>query len=130
MIAILKQILNFKTFFQITFVLSLIGLYILISDFGYDQTNPVQELINGYYFVVLALGIIATAIRYITLKKNIRDKVFIFDAGSLLIIIVVIFIHFFSQEAHLHLSFLYNDNWLKFAILLTFIREFAEQKIN
>ncbi|MDF1517252.1 MAG: potassium transporter TrkG [Lutibacter sp.] len=130
MIAILKQILNFKTFFQITFLLSLIGLFVLITDFGYDQTDPVQELINGYYFVVLALGIIATAIRYITLKKNIRDKVFIFDAVSLLIIIYIILIHFFSQEAHRHLSFLYNDNWLKFAILLTFMREFAEQKIN
>lgn len=130
MIAILKQILNFKTFFQITFLLSLIGLFVLITDFGYDQSDPIQELINGYYFLVLALGIIATAIRYITLKKNIRDKVFIFDAVSLLIIIYIILIHFFSQEAHSHLSFLYNDNWLKFAILLTLIREFAEQKIN
>lgn len=130
MIAILKQILNFKTFFQITFLLSLIGLFVLITDFGYDQTDPIQEFINGYYFVVLALGILATAIRYITLKKNIKDKVFIFDAVSLLVIIYIIFIHFFSQEAHRHLSFLYNDNWLKFAILLTLIREFAEQKIN
>jgi len=129
-IAILKQILNFKTFFKITFLLSLIGLFVLITDFGYDQSNPIQELINGYYFLVLALGIIATAIRYITLKKNIHHKVFIFDAVSLLIIIYIIFIHFFSQEAHRHLSFLYNDNWLKFAILLTLIREFAEQKIN
>lgn len=130
MIAILKQILSFKTFFQITFLLSLIGLFVLITDFGYNQTDPVQELINGYYFLVLALGIIATAIRYLTLKKNIRDKVFIFDAVSLLIIIYIILIHFFSKEAHRHLSFLYNDNWLKFAILLTLIREFAEQKIN
>ncbi len=130
MIAIIKQILNFKTFFQVTFLFSLIGLFVLITDFGYDQSDPVQEYINGYYFVILALGIIATAIRYITLKKNIRDKVFIFDAASLFIIIFIIFIHFFSQESHRHLSFLYNDNWLKFAILLTLIREFAEQKIN
>ena len=130
MIAKLKHILNFKTFFQITFLLSLTGLFVLIADFGYDQSDTVQEYINGYYFVVLALGIVATAIRYITLKKNIHDKVFIFDAGSLLIIILIIFIHFFSQKAHHHLSFLYNDNWLKFAILLTLIREFAEQKIN
>jgi len=129
-IAILKQILNFKTFFKITFLLSLIGLFVLITDFGYDQSNPIQKLINGYYFIILALGIIATAIRYITLKKNIHDKVFIFDAVSLLIIIYIILIHFFSQEANRHLSFLYNDNWLKFAILLTLVREFAEQKIN
>ena len=130
MIAILKQILNIKTFFQITFLLSLIGLFVLITDFGYDQSDSIQEFINGYYFIVLASGIIATAIRYITLRKNTNDKVFIFDAVSLLIIIYIILIHFFSKEAHRHLSFLYNDNWLKFAILLTLIREFAEQKIN
>jgi len=129
-IAVLKQILNIKTFFQITFLLSLIGLFVLITDFGYNQTDPIQEFINGYYFIVLASGIIATAIRYITLRKNTNDKVFIFDAVSLLIIIYIILIHFFSKEAHRHLSFLYNDNWLKFAILLTLIREFAEQKIN
>ncbi|NEW79267.1 MAG: ATPase [Gelidibacter sp.] len=122
--------LNFRTLFKIAFLLSLVGLFILIFDFGYDQDNPIQELINGYYFIVLITGIIATAIRYLTLKKNLQDKVFIFDAFSLLIITYIILIHFFSQEAHRHLSFLYNDNWVKFAILLTFIREFAEQKIN
>ena len=130
MTAILKQIFNSNLFFKITFLLSLIGLFVLIFDFGYNQDNPIQELINGYYFIVLIAGILATAIRYLTLKKNLQDKVFIFDAVSLLIIIYLILIHFFSQEAHRHLSFLYNDNWVKFAILLTFIREFAEQKIN
>lgn len=130
MIAILKQIFNFKIFFKIAFFLSFAGVIVLISDFGYDQSNPIQEIINGYYFIVLTIGVIATAIRYITLKKNIHDKVFIFDTASLLIIIFIIFIHFFSWETHRHLTFLYNDNWLKFAILLTFIREFAEQKLN
>jgi len=127
---LLTQILNFKIFFKIAFLLGLIGLLILILDFGYNQDNPVQELINGYYFIVLTTGILATAIRYFTLKKKREGKVFIFDVASLLIIIYIILIHFFSQEAHRHLNFLYNDNWLKFAILLTFIREFAEQKIN
>lgn len=102
----------------------------MISVFGYDQSDPIQEIINGYYFIILTIGIIATAIRYITLKRNIHDKVFIFDVASLLIIIFIILIHFFSWEIHRHLTFLYNDNWLKFAILLTFIREFAEQKLH
>jgi len=129
-IAILKHIFNFKTLFKFAFLLSFLGFIVLISDFGYNQSEPIQELINGYYFIVLSVGVIVTAIRYITLKKNIHDKVFIFDVASLLIIIFVIFVHFISPEAHRHITFLYNDNWVKFAILLTFIREFAEQKLN
>ncbi len=130
MIAILKHIFNFRTLFKFAFLLSFLGFIVLISDFGYNQSEPIQELINGYYFIVLSVGVIVTAIRYITLKKNIHDKVFIFDVASLLIIISVIFVHFISQEAHRQITFLYNDNWVKFAILLTFIREFAEQKLN
>ena len=129
-IAILKHIFNFRTLFKFAFLLSFLGFIVLISDFGYNQSEPIQELINGYYFIVLSVGVIVTAIRYITLKKNIHDKVFIFDVASLLIIISVIFVHFISQEAHRQITFLYNDNWVKFAILLTFIREFAEQKLN
>lgn len=130
MIDSLKSVFNLKIFFKVAFLLSLAGVFVFIFDFGYNQNHLIQEIINGYYFIVLTIGIIATSIRYITLRKNINNKVFIFDTASLLIIIYIILIHFFSQEAHRHFTFLYNDNWLKFAILLSFIREFAEQKIN
>jgi Trk-type K+ transport system membrane component len=129
-IAILKQILNFRTLFKIAFLLSLIGFAILIFDFGYDQSDLIQEKINIYYFIVLIIGVVVTIMRYVTQKKNMLAKVLIFDAFSLLLILYIILIHFFSQEAHRHLTFLYNDNWVKFAILLTFIRELAEQKLN
>jgi trk system potassium uptake protein TrkH len=129
-ITILKQIFNFRILFKLAFLLSFIGFIVLISDYGYNQSDSTQQLINGYYFIVLTIGVIVTAIRYITLKKNIRDKVFIFDVVSLFIIIFVIFIHFLSLEADRQMTILYNDNWVKLAILLTFIREFAEQKIN
>lgn len=128
-IAKLKHFFNSKTLFKFAFILSFIGFIVLIFDFGYNHSEPVQELINGYYFIVLSVGVIVTAIRYITLKKNINNKVFIFDVASLFLIIYIILIHFFSHEAHHYLTFLYNDNWVKFAILITFIREFAEQKL-
>jgi Trk-type K+ transport system membrane component len=76
------------------------------------------------------MGIVSTILRYITLRKSLRTKVISFDFISILITVYVIFIHFFSAEAHQHLSFFYNDNWVKITILLTFIREFSEQNIN
>ena len=98
MIAILKQVFNFKILFKIAFLLSLIGFIVLISDFGYNQSNATQQLINGYYFIVLTMGVLVTAIRYITLKKNIHDKVFIFDIISSLLIVYIVLIHFFRRK--------------------------------
>jgi len=130
MINLFKVFSNLKILFKIVFILSFIGLFVLISDFGFNQSESIQKLINSYYFIVLSLGIVATLLRYITQLKNIQTKVIVFDGLSLILIVYVISIHFFSQEAVHQLTFLYNDNWLKLAILLTFIREFAEQKIN
>lgn len=130
MIDKLKHIFNFQLFFKIAFLLTLAGFFVLISDFGYNQSDNIQAKINIYYFIVLTIGIITTLLRYLIQSKNIHSKVFIFDATSLVLTIYIILIHFFSQEANRHLTFLYNDNWVKFAILLTFIREFAEQNLN
>lgn len=130
MINLFKVFSNLKILFKIVFILSFIGLFVLISDFGFNQSDYIQKLINSYYFIVLSLGIVATLLRYITQLKSIQTKVIVFDGLSLILIVYIISIHFFSQEALHQLTFLYNDNWLKFAILLTFIREFAEQKIN
>jgi Trk-type K+ transport system membrane component len=69
-------------------------------------------------------------LRYTTKEKKIKNSVLAFDIVSIFITLLVLYIHFFSEEAHHHLSFLYNDNWVKFVIILTFTREFSEQNIN
>lgn len=120
----------FNLLFRFTFILSLLGLILLIYDFGYNHAPLQQNLINAFYFVVLASGVATTFLRYAMRRKNMRWQVITFDALSILLTVNVVLIHFFSQEANRHLSFLYNDNWIKYVILLTFIREFAEQRIN
>lgn len=130
MITDLKRQLNIKLFYRIAFLLSLIGIFILIIDFGFNQPINIQIKINAFYLIVLCIGILTTLLRYITQRKEIQAKVLLFDTFSILITLYVIYIHFFSQEAHQHLTFLYNDNWVKITLLLTFIREFSEQNIN
>lgn len=123
--------LKLKIFiYKLTFVLTLIGLFVLILDYGYDQKSEIQLKLNIFYFVVLWMGIVTTILRYWSQRKLINIKVLSFDFISILITVYVIFIHFFSAEAHRHLTFFYNDNWVKITILLTFIREFSEQNIN
>ena len=119
-----------KLFYRFVFVISFLGLFLFVFDFGYDQSSDVQIFLNAFYFIIIVLGVLSSVLRYRLKEKIIKRSVLIFDIISIIISFVVLYIHFFSEEAHQHLTFLYNDNWVKFAIILTFIREFSEQNIN
>ncbi|MDP3313807.1 TrkH family potassium uptake protein [Lutibacter sp.] len=125
-----KDFFNIKLLYKLAFLLSLSGLFILIFDFGFDQPTTIQNKINGFFLTVLCIGIFTTVLRYLTQGKNIEAKVILFDSLSIIITLLVIYFHFFSEEAYRQVTFLYSDNWIKITILLTFIREFSEQKIN
>ena len=119
-----------KTLYQAAFASSLIGMLLFIVDFGFDKSVEVQKAFNIYYFIVIGLGIISTIVRYIERSKQIKREVLIFDILTILITLTILYTHFLGEDAHKHISFLYNDIWVKFAITLTFIREFSEQNIN
>lgn len=119
-----------QVLFQVAFYISIIGVFLFIVDFGFDKSQRAQIWFNTFYFVVIGLGILATVLRYLERQKKIKRSVFIFDAVTILVTLMILYAHFFGEEAHKHLSFLYNDTWVKFAIILTFIREFSEQEIN
>ncbi|MFH4967488.1 potassium transporter TrkG [Gaetbulibacter sp. M240] len=116
--------------FKAAFITSVIGMFLFIADFGFNKSEYIQKLFNTYYFIVIALGIIATILRYLERLKKIKRSVIIFDVVTILVTLFILFAHFLGEDAHRHISFLYNDNWVKFAIILTFIREFSEQNIN
>ncbi|MGN7515940.1 MAG: TrkH family potassium uptake protein [Allomuricauda sp.] len=117
-------------FFQIAFYTSIIGVCLFIVDFGFDKSRQIQIGFNTFYFVVIALGILATVLRYTKGTKQFKRSVVIFDLLTIFATLAILYAHFLGEEAHKHISFLYSDNWVKFAIILTFIREFSEQDIN
>lgn len=116
--------------FQTTFYTSILGVLLFIADFGFDKSKQTQEVFNTLYFVIIGLGIVSTAVRYMERLKQIKRSVIIFDAATIVATLVILYAHFLGEGAHRHISFLYSDNWVKFAIILTFIREFSEQDIN
>lgn len=116
--------------FKLAFYASLLGLLLFLVDFGFDKPQRVQQWFNGYYFVVIGLGLLATTLRYLERLKEIKRSVILIDSITIILTLIILYTHFLGDEAHRHISFLYNDNWVKFAILLTFIREFSEQNIS
>lgn len=121
---------NLSYFFQFAFFISVIGIVLFIVDFGFSQSQTFQHYLNSYYFLVLIVAVIATILRYINRNKSFKHSVLLFDFFTIILTLAVLVAHFFGEEAHRHISFLYDDNWMKFVIILTFIREFSELNIN
>ncbi|WP_369048511.1 TrkH family potassium uptake protein [Tenacibaculum sp. UWU-22] len=103
---------------------------LFISDFGFDKSKVIQKEFNLYYFVVIGLGVLSTIMRYVERSKEIKKTVVVFDVITILITLTILYTHFLGVKAHRYISFLSNDNWVKFAIIITFIREFSELKIS
>jgi len=116
--------------YKLAFSISLIGIGVLIYDFGFTQNTSTQKQVNFYYFIVLFVGMFTTGLRYLNRDKSLKFNVIVFDVISSVIIISVLFIHFTNLKLSTSNSFFYDDTWVKLAIFLTFIREFAARKIN
>ncbi len=122
--------MKFKPFYILAFWASLIGIFAFFTDFGFSKSTFSQSLFNDYYIFVLIVGILSTALKYRGRADFIRKGVFIFDLLSILLTLGIT-IHYFIGEHNLQHKTIFNsDNWIKFAVLLTFIREFSEIKLN
>lgn len=110
--------------------MSILGLLLLIVDFGFNQSHIVQTIINGYYFLLLLASTATAFIRYYVLKRKPPLKVALFDfisvAFTLAIIINQLIVEFSSVEG----NFLHNNLWISIALIFTFIRESAERRLN
>lgn len=121
---------NLKQFYRISFVISLIGLIAIISDFGFSQTELSQKLLDRFYFLVLAIGLFSTAARYVQDSNLIHRKVFAFDLISVGFTLLIFYLYLFVGVPFETDLLLENPLWVKVAVLFTFIREFSERSIH
>ncbi len=121
---------NLKLFYRIAFWISLTGLIAIISDFGFYQNDFSQRLLDTFYFVVLGIGLISTFARYIQDRKLFKRKAFIFDLLSVGFTVWLYYMYLLVGVPFETDLILENPIWVKIAVLVTFIREFSELKIN
>ena len=119
-----------KYLHKITFILSVLGMMLLFYDFGFNHGRIDQEVINGYYLIILFIEIISILTRFITHIKIRTLKVLILDLVLIIVILSLLYIHIIHKKGHGLESLLYNDIWLKLSIILVFIREFAARNIS
>ncbi len=121
---------DLKLFYRVAFWVSLVGLIAIISDFGFSQSNFSQNLLDAFYFIVLGVGLVATFSRYIRTFALIKRKVFLFDLISVGFTLWIFYMYLFVGVPFETDLLLENPIWVKIAVLLTFIREVSERKIN
>jgi Trk-type K+ transport system membrane component len=122
--------LNLKRLYSVALWTSVLGVFIFIFDFGFAQSNLSQQLIDGFYFIVLAIGLSSTFARYVENKALFYRKVFIFDLLSVLYVLYIYYMYLFIGQAFRTDLALNNPIWIVIAVVLSFIREFSEIKFN
>lgn len=113
-----------------SFLLSFVGLGVLIFDIGFDHSQNLTLIYNIFYIVVLILGIVSTSIRYYKNNSLPGRGVIIFDSFSILFTLFVFIRHFIYLDVQFEEIFIVDDYWLKFAIIFTFIREASDLKFT
>lgn len=122
--------LKLKLFYKIALWTSILGIIALISDFGFSQNDFSQQLFDGFYFIVLAVGIVSTFARYIENFALIKRKVIVFDILSVCFTFWIFYNYLFVGIPFETDQVLSNPIWVRFAVVLSFIREFSEVKFN
>jgi len=125
-----KDFFSIDNISRIVFIISLIGLVLLIVDFGFDLVFEAEIIFNGYYFIVLASGVFITIYRYLLQWKNLSFKVAVFDFITNLLVLYILSQFFFKRIGHQENNDFYSDTFFKLSILFTFFREFLIRKIN
>ncbi|MBK5214994.1 MAG: ATPase [Flavobacteriaceae bacterium] len=121
---------DLKKLYRTAFWTSVLGIFAFIFDFGFSQATLIQQIIDGFYFVVIALGLIATFARYYENPNLFKRKVAVFDIISVAYTLYIFYMYLFVGEAFKTDLILENPLWVVLAVILSFFREFSEQKLN
>lgn len=122
--------LDLKLLYRIALWTSILGIIAFISDFGFSQSDFSQQLLDGFYFVVLGVGIVSTFARYFENFRLIKRKVFVFDFLSVCFTLWIFYMYLFVGVPFETDLLLETPIWVRIAVLFTFIREFSEIKFN
>jgi Trk-type K+ transport system membrane component len=119
-----------RKLYGIAFWASVLGMFAFIFDFGFSQSTLIQQIIDGFYFLVIALGLTSTSARYYENPDLLKRKVAIFDIVSVAYTLYIFYMYLFVGEAFKTDLILENPLWVVLAVILSFFREFSEQRLN
>lgn len=119
-----------RKLYATAFWTSFLGIIVFVFDFGFTQNKLTQQIIDAFYFVVILIGLFSTFAKYIQSPALLKRRVAIFDGVSVGYTIYILYVYVFEGQAFETDLVLENPLWVVLAVLLTFIREFFELKLD
>src|SRR5690606_31771341 len=108
---------------KILYVLYLIALFVLVIDYGFKLPHWIEQTILFFYIILLAVAVFITISRYVVQKKKFVPNIFLFDLLSVLFVLYCIYKQIDTSTTQVTF-------WIRMAIILKLIREFATPKLN
>lgn len=124
-----KHLVNDSIISRLSLLYSFIGVLVIVIDFGFNQQSFHQNLINAFFIFVIILNLISGCYRYLFGLQKIPLKVILFDVFTLVVILYAGYNYFFIQS-DLRSSIFNQNEWIRLAIFLTFIREVTQRKVD
>lgn len=114
--------------FKTAFGISIAGMIGIVLDFGFEQGARDKLLLDFLFYIVIMAGVVSLAVRYIWKWTAIPVNARIFDITSFALTIFIVYLHL----GHLQMHGIDDSPFLgiKFAVFLTFLREFSEQRVS
>ncbi len=119
-----------KKIFRTTFWLSVLGIVAVIFDFGFPHDIMLTRILKGFYTFIICTGLFALFMRYRYGTKKSPFWVKLFDILTLVFALYIFIYPFIKDSLHLLSSKSFMDNWVRFAIVFVFIREFSDLRIT
>ena len=123
--------IRYRLLNNFTIFISIIGVAVALLDSGFTLPNWLQHVFHLFYLLIIFLGFIVTAGRYLYSKKPLTiNKVAVFDLLTSIAIVILLVAHFTDLiRSGLAVSV---DGFvaIKVAVLVTFIREISDHDFN
>ena len=117
-------------FYRIARWTTFLGMLAFVFDFGFATTEPGQQGLDLFYYLVVLVGVLATVVRYITRVNRPKGTVLIFDVMSVLFTLILIYVLVVDRGGLAEQLKLDHPYWLNLVVVLAFIREFSEIQIK
>lgn len=119
----MKNFLENTTLNKILYGLYIVALFVLVADYGFKIPDWSEQTILFFYFLLVTVSVFITIGKYVFQKRKIVPNIFFFDLFSVLFVLYCIY-------KQLDVGADYITDWLRFAVILKLIRDFATPKIN
>lgn len=117
--------LKIKLLNKIALWSSIIGIVVFLLELGFPISYSDQKIMDIIYFLIVIIGLLSTFGRYMNNPAFLKRKVMVFDTLSVIYTLYITYLYIFDDR-----HIVENSLWLISAIVLSFIREFSEIKIN